>query len=113
MWFNDELDTFESTVAVFDANDRQVDLGDAQVNLEDRTLLQVSLPADFSPGTYTVRWTAVDDADGHPAGGELKFTIAGTPAPTATGLIGQPSIKILIVVVGLAIALGTWSAWRR
>lgn len=114
LWFNEELDAFESTVAIFDAADRQVDLGDAQISLEDRTFLQVSLPTDLPPGAYRVRWTAVDDADGHPVEGELTFTVAGTPAPPSTdSATTGPAIVVLVIMVGLVIGVGAWFLQRR
>lgn len=100
LWFGSELDTFESSVSVFDAKGHQVNLEDSQVSLEDRTLLQVSLPDDLPPGTYTSRWTAVDDEDAHPLDGELTFTIAGTPetadiSPAAIGIAAVAGVGVL------------------
>lgn len=109
LWFDSELDTFESTVAVFDERGRQVDLGDAGISLEDRTLLQVSLPDDLPPGTYTIRWTAVDDEDAHPIDDVLTFTFAGTPE-----LAGISSITITIMATGgIAVIVAVWLLRRR
>lgn len=114
LWFSDELDTFESTVGVFDSAGRQVDLGDAQVSLEDRTLMQVSLPAELPPGTYTVRWTAADDADGHPVDGELTFTVVGTSAPTVNRSVGGRSTTVILIVAAVfVIFAGTWLLRRQ
>ncbi|MFQ5614482.1 MAG: copper resistance protein CopC, partial [Anaerolineae bacterium] len=114
LWFNEELDTFESSVAVFDSAGRRVDLDDARVSLEDRTLMQVSLPADLPPGGYAARWTAVDDADGHAVEGELTFTIAGKPTQKATGLaLPQSTTGILVIAVGAIIVAGAWTLRRR
>ncbi len=109
LWFDGELDTFESTVAVFDERGRQVDLGDAGVSLEDRTLLQVSLPDDLPPGTYAIRWEVVDDEDAHPINSMLTFTIAGTPE-----LAGINLITISIVAIGgIAVFVAVWLLRRR
>ena len=108
LWFAGELDSFESTLAVYDAQDRQIDLGDAGVNHEDRHLLQVSLSGDLQPGQYIVRWTAVDDEDAHPVQGEYTFTIAGTPTAPGSNLAVVISAGALIAAIGA----GTW-VWRR
>ena len=108
LWFAGELDSFESTLAVYDAHDRQIDLGDASVSQEDRRLLRVSLPGDLRPGQYTVRWTAVDDEDAHPVQGEYTFTIAGTPEVPGSNLAVVISAGAVIVAIGA----GAW-VWRR
>jgi len=101
LWFAGELDSFESTLVVYDAHDRQIDLGNAGISLEDRRLLRVSLPADLLPGQYTVRWTAVDDEDAHPVQGEYTFTIAGTPAaPENSNLAIAVSAGAVIATIG-------------
>jgi len=78
LWFNAELDRFESSVAVFDLMMNQVDLGDSRVNPEDRYEMQVSLLNSLPPGVYTIKWIAVDDKDGHPIEGEIGFTVKGS-----------------------------------
>jgi methionine-rich copper-binding protein CopC len=109
LWFAGELDSFDSALAVYDAQDRQIDLGDAGVNHEDRHLLRVSLSGDLQPGQYIVRWTAVDDEDAHPVQGEYTFTIAGTPeVPGNSNLAIAVSAGAVIVAIGA----GTW-VWRR
>ena len=100
LWFAGELDSFESTLAVYDAHDRQIDLGDAGISLEDRRLLRVSLPADLLPGQYTVRWTAVDDEDAHPVQGEYTFIIAGIGEEFGSNLAAVISAGAVIVASG-------------
>jgi len=109
LWFAGELDSFDSALAVYDAQDRQIDLGDAGVSHEDRHLLRVSLPGDLQPDQYTVRWTAVDDEDAHPVQGEYTFTIAGTPEVPGNGNL---AIAVSAGAVIAAIGAGTW-VWRR
>jgi methionine-rich copper-binding protein CopC len=104
LWFAGELDSFESTLTVYDAHDRQIDLGDASVSQEDRRLLRVNLPGDLQPGQYTVRWTAVDDEDAHPVQGEYTFTIAGAPEVPRSNLAVVISAGVVIVAIGA----GSW-----
>ncbi|UCC53151.1 MAG: copper resistance protein CopC [Anaerolineaceae bacterium] len=109
VWFAGELDSFESTLTVHDARDRQIDLGDASISHEDRRLLQVSLPNALPVGQYTVRWTAVDDEDAHPIQGEYTFTIAGgTSAAPGSYPVAVLGVGAVIVAGGA----GTW-AWAR
>jgi len=110
LWFTSELDIFESTLAVYDAHDRQIDLGDANVSSEDRRLLQVSLQRDLRPGQYTVLWTAVDDEDAHPVQEEYSFTIVG---PTQTSGDNGWAIGIIAGAVIGTIGAGTWVRHRR
>jgi methionine-rich copper-binding protein CopC len=100
LWFEKEIDFFESTVAVFDSNERQVDLGDSSVNPDDRHELRVSLPTELNPGEYSVRWAVVDDLDGHPIEGEYSFIIEGPPTDTTI-----PSTGLILLTVGLAVAI--------
>ena len=100
LWFAGELDSFESTLVVYDAHDRQIDLGDVGISLEDRRLLRVSLPADLVPGQYTVRWTAVDDEDAHPVQGEYTFIIAGIGEESGSNLAAVISAGAVIVASG-------------
>jgi methionine-rich copper-binding protein CopC len=110
LWFEEEIDLFESTVAVFDSNERQVDLGDSEVNPDDRHELRVSLPTELNSGEYSVRWAVVDDLDGHPIEGEYGFLIEGPPADTTL-----PSTGLILIAVGFAVVvlLGVVTFSRR
>jgi len=109
LWFRGALDSFESTLAVYDARDRQVDLGDAGIGHEDRRLLYVSLPDDLPPGKYTIRWSAVDDEDAHPVQGEYTITIAGiSEAPPGSKPVAILGVGAIILAGGT----GIW-AWAR
>jgi len=104
LWFNEELDTFESSVAVFDFKGIQVDLGNSQVNPEDRTEMRVSLPNNQPPGVYTIKWIAVDDKDGHPIEGEIQYTIKGSLSQPDQLTISSPATVIyLLLLVGIVI----------
>lgn len=105
IWFELDLDTFESSIAVLDSNGKRVDLADSRVNTADRTEMTVSLFSNLPPGDYTVKWIAVDDADAHQVAGEYIFSIAGTPISTEQAGIPLWLISLLILVGGGIITL--------
>lgn len=76
LWFTEELDPASSTIQVFDAQGKQVDAGDSQVNPDDKTLLLITV-SKLQPGQYTVVWSVVCLARHH-THGEFKFAIRGT-----------------------------------
>ena len=87
IWFNEELDTKDSNVKVFNAAGAQVDLGNSKVNLEDRKQIAVGLQPVLPNGVYTVKWHAVTDDDKGITEGEFKFTVnAPTPTPPPTAV---------------------------
>ena len=51
IWFDGAIEPVFSTIRVEDGNGRKVDLADGRVDAQDRTLLEVGLPA-LSPGAY-------------------------------------------------------------
>jgi methionine-rich copper-binding protein CopC len=71
--FTQELEPAFSTVRVLDANGRQVDRGDKQVDPNDRTVLRVSL-STLPPGTYRVLWRVLS-VDTHVTEGDFTFEI--------------------------------------
>ena len=106
LWFNEELDTFESSVAAFDFNGRQVDLEDSRVNPEDLTEMQVSLPNNLSSGVYTIKWIAVDDKDGHPIEGEIQFTVKGSlPQPDRITISSAAIVTYSFLFAGIVILI--------
>lgn len=125
-WFSTELDTKLSTLQVFDAQERQVDLGDGGVDLDDpdHASLVASLPT-LPDGVYLVRWSAVLD-DGDTVEGEFTFTVSeGRAAATESTTLKQATtearpewlgifisaglaVLVLAVVVGISVFL-----WRQ
>jgi methionine-rich copper-binding protein CopC len=81
-WFNEEMQTGESTIRVLDASGQPVDLGGG-VNLDDayHASMLVSLPS-LPNGAYTVRWHVVL-LDGDPSDGEFTFYVGEKPAGEA------------------------------
>ena len=73
VWFDGDIEPVFSTIRVENAEKRQVDKGDAQVDPGDSTLLEVSLPP-LPSGEYHVFWNVVA-RDGHRTEGSFPFEI--------------------------------------
>jgi len=73
IWFDSDIEPVFSTIRVEDPEKRRVDQGDARVDAQDSTLLEVSLPP-LPPGAYRVVWSAVA-RDGHRTEGSFPFRI--------------------------------------
>jgi methionine-rich copper-binding protein CopC len=84
VWFNEELQTKESSLKVFTPEGKQVDNGDGGVDLNDpdHASMVVSLPP-LGEGAYTVRWHAVL-TDGDATDGEFAFYVGSAGAAAAT-----------------------------
>jgi methionine-rich copper-binding protein CopC len=74
IWFSEPLENVFSSIQVLDATGRRVDVGDARVDAQDRSLLRVRL-ATLAPGTYTVNWRVVS-VDTHVTQGRFTFRVA-------------------------------------
>jgi copper transport protein len=118
VWFDEELDTRQSMLRVFDLEDRQVDQGDGRADLDDpdHVSMIVSLP-ELPEGVYIVRWKAVTLDDDGMTEGEFDF-IVGNAAPRVAAPRAEPSpllylaagmfVGLMIVMVGLV-----WRAARQ
>jgi len=73
LWFTQRLEAAFSTLRVQDASGKQVDKGDTQVDRNDATLLEVSLP-QLAPGTYRVTWRVLS-VDTHVTEGDFTFDV--------------------------------------
>jgi methionine-rich copper-binding protein CopC len=87
IWFTQELfrRQGENFIEVYTADGDRVDLNDAIISDDDRTLMTVSLAPDLADGVYTVRWSALSAEDGHAEEGDFTFTVsaAAADAPSA------------------------------
>jgi len=81
--FNEPITAVGPGLRVFAADGSRIDLGRpperADVDVTDRSVLAVALPADLPDGGYVVAWR-VRSADGHAVAGTLRFTV-GDAAP--------------------------------
>jgi methionine-rich copper-binding protein CopC len=73
LWFTQRLEPAFSKVRVFDRNGKQVDKGDPEVDRNDATLLQVTLPK-LAPGRYRVTWRVLA-VDTHVSEGAFTFDV--------------------------------------
>ena len=83
--FAEEVKPDSPVVMVTGPDGKQVDAGDAAVDLNDptRTTVTVSLYAG-GPGAYAVHWETVSNTDGHPLSGDFSFTVSPSAAsPTS------------------------------
>jgi methionine-rich copper-binding protein CopC len=116
--FTQELETGGSSLAVFDQNGQQVDVGGGGVDLDDldHQRMVASLPASLADGTYTVRWTAVSAEDGDTTNGAISFTVGGPvtvgeapPADTSSSpsfLLLLAAFIVMVLVVAGAVTIG-------
>lgn len=75
IWFDGELESAFSTIAVYNSAKQQVDKGNSRVSGTDASVLEVDLPA-LAPGTYRVYWKVLAK-DTHVTEGDFAFTIEG------------------------------------
>ena len=73
LWFNEAIEARFSSVSVWDAAGRQVDLGDTRVEPEDPKRLTVRLKP-LGRGVYRVRFRVLS-VDGHVVESEFPFTL--------------------------------------
>lgn len=90
-WFNEEAETSESWIRVFDATGKQVDAGDGGVDLTDaeHASMLVSVPEGLPEGSYEVRWRVVL-LDGDPTEGQFNFFVGAKGAAEATAIASAP-----------------------
>ena len=77
VWFTQELFRREgaNTLEVYQADGSRVDLEDARIDDDDRSLMLVSLASDLPWDTYTVKWQTLSSDDGHDGAGEFQFIV--------------------------------------
>jgi methionine-rich copper-binding protein CopC len=75
VWFNSDLEPLFDKLVVKDVSGKVVSQGEAKVDANDRSLLEVAL-APLPPGTYHVYWQ-VTSKDGHHTEGDFSFTVSG------------------------------------
>ncbi len=117
-WFNEEMQTGASTLAVYDAAGNPVDSGDGGVDLQDayHASMVVSLPP-LADGAYFVRWHVVL-LDNDPTDGEFVFYVGQrVELEVATDDLGleipepadpaesELSIPLVWIVSGVAVVL--------
>jgi len=109
-WFNEELDSQQSILQVFDAHGAQVDNGDGGVDLNDLDHLSmfVTLPP-LPEGSYRVYWKAVSAEDGDETAGDFLFGVgvASIQMDADSATTGNNTVYLTvgaILMVGLIVA---------
>jgi methionine-rich copper-binding protein CopC len=75
IWFNSDLEPLFDKLVVKDTAGKVVSQGNAKVDANNRSLLEVGL-APLPPGTYHVYWH-VTSKDGHHTDGDFSFSVNG------------------------------------
>jgi methionine-rich copper-binding protein CopC len=72
--FDDELDDWKSSIALFDSQGRAISIGRTRLIGRPPTGLSAPVAGRLRPGAYKVKWQA-SSVDGHASHGELGFTV--------------------------------------
>ncbi|MEZ4661357.1 MAG: copper resistance protein CopC [Caldilineaceae bacterium] len=99
IWFTEELfrRQGQNGIEVQNAAGERVDVDDAAIDDDDRTLMTVSLAPNLADGVYQVHWRTTSADDGHEGEGDFVFTVGaagtvesrGSEAITATNRVSQ------------------------
>jgi methionine-rich copper-binding protein CopC len=95
IWFSQEVKADGNKITVTGPDGATVDLGDANVDLNDptHTHVTVSLAPNLPSGVYTVNWVSVSEEDGDADHGDYTFTIAGgTPVASPAASPGASPV---------------------
>lgn len=86
IWFSEEVDTEQTTIAVFGPDGTQADLRNTTVDLNDpeHKHVTVSLKPALPAGVYTVEWESLSAEDRDEASGSYTFTVTGAGTPEAS-----------------------------
>ena len=109
VWFTQELfrRDGENWLHVIGPDGARVDVGEAAVDDNDRTLVSVSLADVLPDGLYRVDWRALSADDGHPEEGTFEFRIdmgASAPANETAGDTPTPVSETVATPVPVATA---------
>lgn len=109
VWFTQELfrRDGENWLHVTGPDGARVDVGDALVDDNDRTLVSVSLADALPDGLYRVDWRALSADDGHPEEGTFEFRIdmrTSAPANETAGDTPTPVSETVATPVPAATA---------
>lgn len=91
IWFSQELfrREGENWIHVEDADGARVEVGQAEVDDDDRTHLSVALQRDLLPGSYRVSWRSLSAEDGDSDKGEFNFTYDPQAQVTSTPMSAE------------------------
>jgi copper resistance protein C len=86
IWFAQELfrRQGDNRIQVFDPGNQPVQVGEIQIDNDDRKHMWVELPAGLKPGNYRVDWNNLSAEDGDPDLGSFSFTFDPEATITST-----------------------------
>lgn len=74
MWFDEPVSSRFSSVQLFDAQSKAIEVNGIQGDSSDPTLLIISMP-ELAPGVYSILWKVLSDTDGHFSQGLFVFGV--------------------------------------
>lgn len=91
IWFTQELfrREGENRIQVEDAQGVRVEVGEAEIDDDDRTHLSVALQPELAPGAYLVSWRSLSAEDGDSDEGEFSFTYDPEAQITSTPMSAE------------------------
>lgn len=120
LWFSEPIEQRESTIRLFDRAGNELPDIVAEPG-DDANSMVARLPGPLDTGSYSVVWTVLSAADGHPLRGYFVFTvgtnidIAPLTAPIVLDAGGAPlwlqSLARWFVLLALAVAVASWPVW--
>jgi hypothetical protein len=95
IWFTQELfrRQGENWIRVIGPGGAEVQLGDTQIDEDDRKHIWVNLPAGLAAGNYQVEWRNLSLEDGHSDEGSFDFTLDPQAEATSTPMGEQPLVE--------------------
>ncbi len=120
LWFSEPIEQGESTIRLFDRNGAELPEIETRAGDSPESLIAL-LPQPLDTGTYSVVWSTLSAADGHPLQGYFTFSVgagadvAPVTVPLDLDAGGAPlwlqSVARWLVLLTLAVAIAVWPVW--
>lgn len=85
--FNESVDAKLSDIRLFDANQREIEIGNTEAATNNASVVVADIP-ELKNGTYVVVWR-VTSADGHPVNGAFPFEIGTVSSGKGADLVDK------------------------
>jgi len=104
IWFTQELFRHkgDNTIQVFDPEGSAVQIGELQIDNDDRKYMWVELPSALKPGKYRVEWKNVSSEDGDSHKGSFNFTYDPQASMTHTPTESIPPAGITVTETAMS-----------
>jgi methionine-rich copper-binding protein CopC len=95
IWFTQELfrRQGENWIRVIGPSSDAVQIGDTQIDDDDRKHIWVNLQSDLEAGSYLVEWRNLSVEDGHSEEGSFSFTLDPRAEATSTPMGEEPPVE--------------------